>query len=111
MLIKGSNIDFINPDEPNFFRSGHYNIVHPNLDDIERYILRLVAQAGRSRLVKYVFEAGSKGAYTYQYFNLDKLEIDNFDEAQGTTLRDPMVRASLDMMRARIDSLLQHTGA
>lgn len=111
MLIKREHIDFVNLDEPNFFRSQHYDFVHPNLDEIERYILRLVTQAGRRRLVKYVFEADTKGEYTYWYFHLDKLETDSFDEAQGANLRDPMMRVGLDMMRARVDLLLQIAGA
>lgn len=111
MLIKREHIDFLNLDEPNFFRSGHYEFVHPNLDEIYHYILRFVTQVGQHRLVKYLFKADTKGEYTYWYFHLDKLETDSFDEAQGATLRDPLARAGLDMMRARVDSLLQETGA
>lgn len=111
MLIKRDHIDFLNAIEPNFFKSEHYDFVHPNFDEVERYIVRLASQAGRRRLVKYFFEADTKGEYTYWYFHLDKLETDSFDEAQGAIKRDPLARAGLDMMRARVDSLLQKVGA
>lgn len=106
MLIKRDSVDFLNKLEPNFFKSKHYDFVHPNFDEVHHYIVRVVTQAGRQSLVKYVFEEDTKGEYTYWYFHLDKFETDSFDEAQGA-IKGRLARAGLDLMRARVNALLQ----
>lgn len=90
--IKKSKVDFL--DEINAshtrtpLRSRNYKIIHPNLDKYDSHLLLIVGQVGRKVMLKYsVVNGSSKGAFTYNYFKLERLEKNNFDIAQGSRPR------------------------
>lgn len=105
MLIKKDDIDFIDPTVSNFFSPAHYKFIHPNFDEIERHLLRCVSQIGKKRLVKYIINNSTKGAYSYDYFKLMNLETTAFDEAQGANLTDQNNPEAFEVMRARVQEL------
>lgn len=83
MLIKRSRTDFINNAHPQQNSSAHYKFIHPNFDYLEDHLELTVQQKGRKRIVKYLIYSPDKGQYTFEYFRLSELEIDNFNKAQG----------------------------
>lgn len=85
MSIKGSDTSFYSADfnEPDPFKSEHYKFIHPNLDNIDDHLEFVSEQHNAKIMVKYSIAVGShKGNYAYQYFKLEKLEINSFDDAQ-----------------------------
>lgn len=92
MNIKKSKTDFIDGvlarHTGTLLRSRYYKIIHPNLDNYDSHLLLISGQVGRKVMLKYSVVNGSdKGAYTYDYFKLDRLEKNNFDTAQGSQPR------------------------
>lgn len=83
MLIKRSRTDFINKKFLQEDSSNHYKFIHPNFDDFEKHMEITVQQKGRKRIVKYLVYSKDKGQYTFEYFRLAELEINNFNKAQG----------------------------
>lgn len=86
MGIKREDIKFYIGAEtdPEPFKSEHYRIIHPNCDAVEDHLAFLSFQFNTKLMVKYQIIRGSlKGSETYRYFELSKLEINSFDEAQG----------------------------
>ncbi|MFO4650249.1 HNH endonuclease [Vibrio cholerae] len=92
MNIKKSKIDFLeginSGHTGTLLRSRYYKIIHPNLDNYDAHLLLITWQVGRKVMLKYsVVNRSSKGAFTYEYFKLDRLEKNNFDMAQGNQPR------------------------
>ncbi|BCB61993.1 hypothetical protein HaloA020_26940 [Halomonas sp. A020] len=92
MNIKKSKTDFLSGHETKktgkLFRSNLYKFIHPNLDNYDSHLLLISSQVGRKIMLKYmVVDESSKGAYTYSYFKLERLEKNNFDMAQGSSGR------------------------
>lgn len=86
MGIKRSDTSFYlgAADEADPFKSEHYAIIHPNLDVVDNHLGFLSVQYNGKLMVKYqVVNASMKGNTTYEYFELRKLELNSFDEAQG----------------------------
>ncbi len=87
MEFKGDNVDFV--VDPSTIEAGHgsserYRFVHPNYDKWSVHLGRTTQQEDEFVLVKFrVKNESAKGSYTYAYFRLDQLEVDNFDQAQG----------------------------
>lgn len=104
MSIKKADTSFFLGTGP-FLDSAQYKLAHPNLDDVERHLIRLVQQAGRSRIVKYVIRESEKGRYTYDYFRLAELETSSYDEAQGANRTDLAYPLEFETMRSRVDAL------
>jgi uncharacterized protein (TIGR02646 family) len=98
MRIKGEDTSFINGAFSSFkgagdyYRSADYKFIHPNLDEWEGNLVYNVAQRNRKKIVYYqVIDGSSKGEYTKEYFELDKIQVNTFDEAQEATIRkEPM---------------------
>jgi hypothetical protein len=90
MEIKGTDISFYLglPNEPNFFRSDLYSFVHPNLDNTDEHLQILSVQVGINLLIFY-YKPTPKGLFTYEYFELNELEINSFTAAQGVTVATP----------------------
>ncbi|HAV13098.1 MAG TPA: hypothetical protein DCX06_06360 [Opitutae bacterium] len=66
------------------FTSHQYSFIHPNSDTAENHISVTVLQIDGDILIKYkVLNNSSKGAKTYEFFDLEKIEIDSFDKLQG----------------------------
>jgi len=101
MNIKKDDISFLAPplaQLPNrIFRSRYYKFIHPNLDNYDSHLLMYHFQRGRThRIIKYEIQNNSaKGKFNYEYFKLDRLERNSFDEAQGAPprveIKDPKI--------------------
>ncbi|ENU1227140.1 MULTISPECIES: HNH endonuclease [Providencia] len=94
MRIKGDDISFINEDfayfktNKNYYQSDKYKFIHPNLDGWDEHLIYCVVQNNRKKIVYYkVVDGSQKGEYTKNYFQLNKIQANTFDEAQGTTSR------------------------
>jgi len=86
MGIKRSDTSFYlaAAGEADPFKSEHYEFIHPNLDVADDHLGFLCVQYNGKLMVKYqVVNASAKGSETYDYFELQKLELNSFDEAQG----------------------------
>jgi len=93
MNIKKADVSFLNiqiEDLPKrVFRSRYYKFVHPNLDNIEAHLnLEIIRLSRRKKIIKYVIlKESSKGQFNYNYFKLQRLEVNAFDEAQDLAPR------------------------
>lgn len=105
MNIKGADLEFlvskILPRRP--LRSRYYKFIHPNLDRYDSHLVRLAVQRGRTMVVKYeVMNQSRKGLFTYEYFELNKLERNSFDRAQGLSpraeLEDKRLKKAFDLI-------------
>lgn len=67
-----------------YFNNKHYKFIHPNLDDVYEHMDFYNTRINDSSFKKYIPKPNSsKGKYTYEYFELDKLESDSLTEIQG----------------------------
>lgn len=92
MGIKGKDISFYSGelDAVDPFRSDYYKFIHPNLDVVDDHLRVISLQINANRMVKYqVVNTSVKGRYAYEYFKLQKLELNSFDQAQGLTEVSP----------------------
>lgn len=85
MNIKGDKTDFIvNISDiiPDFKISSKYHFIHPNLDNYNEHMNYFFIIINDQKLIKYK-PISDKGKYTYDYFLLQKLEVDYLNYAQG----------------------------
>ncbi|WP_432462164.1 HNH endonuclease [Enterobacter hormaechei] len=98
MRIKGEDISFIDGDfenfkqAGNFYQSEHYKFLHPNIDSWDDHLVYIVDQRNRKKIVYYqVVNSSVKGMFTKKYFQLDKIQVNTFDEAQdAVSRREPL---------------------
>jgi len=87
MQIKKADISFITDIESvrvTPFDSQFYLLVHPNVDIYFDHLgLSTFNQDGKKFVKYYPKNSSSKGAYTYNYFRLEELELDDMAIAQG----------------------------
>lgn len=92
MRIKKDKIDFIvNIDKiiEQRFETSNYRFIHPNFDNYFNHIEIIQVIRNNKKLIKYfVVKNSMKGNYTYNYFQLDKREIDTINEAQGISVKE-----------------------
>lgn len=108
MHIKKADVAFLE-EAGSLLDSARYKLAHPNFDDAEEHLVRLVQQAGRTRIVKYMIKTAAKGQYSYDYFRLLELETNSYDEAQGANRTDPIHTSELEIMRSRVEALCAQT--
>lgn len=110
MNIKKDDLSFLAVPKAHLpkrvFRSRFYKFIHPNLDNFDEHLLYKVERLGRKRLIKYlIINNSNKGAFNYQYFKLDKLELNTFDDAQNATERveisDPNLNSEFENLLHR----------
>ncbi|RZK14960.1 MAG: hypothetical protein EOO43_15650 [Flavobacterium sp.] len=85
MQIKKNRVDFIrdvatilqNPED-----AQQYLFLHPNLDSYYDHMDYFVTIRNAAKSVKYI-PLKEKGRYTYEFFQLEKLEIETLNIAQG----------------------------
>lgn len=92
LAIKGDDTSFLVADSnllpKRKFKSSFYKFIHPNLDIYKNHLHLHIQQENDYLLIKYtVVNESSKGKFTYNYFKLDRLEINTFDKAQGLDTR------------------------
>jgi hypothetical protein len=87
MQIKKQDITFLdNLDETKKepFISERYLFIHPNLDIYKEHLNYIVQIYDDNILIKYTpIHDKPKGRFTYSYFKLDELEMNQIDQAQG----------------------------
>ena len=111
MGIKRNDTSFYNGglDEPDPFKSEHYKFIHPNLDNIDNHLEFHSETHNTKIMIKYrVVNASLKGKYAFAYFQLQKLELNSFDEAQGLTDVTPSESLPPDLakeLNAVLDSI------
>lgn len=107
MEIKKRDYSFVDdPDtiEDDPENAGRYYIVHPNFEVWEEHINRYMLQKDTTCLVFYVVdETKPKGDFTYKYFDLKSLSVDQFDEGQGVEKSSSNVRATMDRLLEAYD--------
>lgn len=59
-----------------------YEIAHPNYDDVFEHLELLILQRGSRRVMAYKTYT-NKGDATFNFFELKRLEIEQFDRSQG----------------------------
>ncbi|WP_052107353.1 HNH endonuclease [Pseudomonas chlororaphis] len=61
-----------------------YKIIHPNFEVYEEFITRVQIQLGADVLVKFnKNKEDAKADFTFDFFKLNELELNSFDNAQG----------------------------
>lgn len=83
MRIKKDRVDFINTENKNFLQSAHYKFAHPNFDPPFEHLKIQSIQDGPDMFVQYRLITNDKGKYTYDYFELQKIEVFYLNKAQG----------------------------
>lgn len=75
-----------------------YLFIHPNYEKYSSFIKKLSYEVDDYTYVKYTKVDHPKADYTYSYFDLRALEINNFDQGQGiaTTDNTSGIRERLD---------------
>jgi len=110
LYIKKADASFINNGSP-FEESATYKFAHPNFDDPESHVIRVVQQIGKSRIVKYFIATPDKGQYTYDYFKFSELETDSFDKAQGASRKASAHPQEFETMWNRVAALHADTAS
>lgn len=94
MRIKGEDVSFVNGDfnrfkqNGNYYQSADYKFIHPNLDSWDENLIYFIGQVNRNKIVYYkVVNNSEKGKYAKNYFQLDKIQVNTFDEAQDAPVR------------------------
>lgn len=94
MEIKKDDVSFIsdiNAVRANPKDSDLYKLIHPNLDNFFAHISYHVAIANTKNIVKYqIINDSPKGDYTYNYFELDKIENEALNQAQGIAISEKL---------------------
>ncbi|MGN6417675.1 MAG: hypothetical protein ACTHMC_09300 [Pseudobacter sp.] len=89
MEIKKDKILFlINPDISTELAAdtNNYKFIHPNLDLYKEHLTKEMYQYDDQKLIKYnVVNKSPKGEFTKVFFELEKIEQDSFNSAQGIT--------------------------
>lgn len=94
MNLKGEDISFIAGNlnafllSNDFYHSSKYKFLHPNLDDWDEHLIYELRQVNKKKIVYYHVANGSlKGEFTKKYFDLEKIQVNTFDEAQDASSR------------------------
>ncbi len=90
MSIKNDRIDFIvdiAKIKPLYKDASKYYFIHPNFDNYFEHIDYEVTIRNNKKLIKYIRKT-DKGNYTYNYFRLEKIEVDTFNDVQGIIEQD-----------------------
>lgn len=85
MTYKGEKVDHIigyNTIEADLRNPDRYRIPHPNIDEYERHITRTSIQFDSTEITTYKCHS-VKGSFLYTFVRLDKLCVNQLDEAQG----------------------------
>lgn len=92
MRIKKDNTDFItdiNSIVDNRLDTNYYKFIHPNFDVYFDHLEVVQVIRNDKKLIKYlVLDDSPKGYYTFEYFQLEKRQIDTINEAQGIKVID-----------------------
>lgn len=105
MWMKKEKTTFIDATVGNQQDPLHYLLIHPNFDDFGAHMMRFVLQQNDLRLIKYIYGNSQKAAFTYDFFQLHALEIDNFDSAQGANIASGASGGMANLIRQQVKEL------
>lgn len=97
MKIKNKRVDFIvdlNNIIPDYKVSSKYLFIHPNFDNYFDHIDYESTIKNNKKLIKYIAKT-EKGAFTYDYFHLDKIEINTLNIVQGVEINNMELNSHL----------------
>lgn len=99
LQFKRSGDDFVIDDgTPEALeQSSNYHFVHPNFDFWDDHLTRLSVQVNAENIVKFLRKGSAKSAYHYEFFDLESLEVDSFDAAQGLDRETPKSAAIIEL--------------
>lgn len=107
MSIKGQKTDFVvdlSTIEDDVKNADRYMIVHPNFDKWEDHLEVTHLQTNTGTLVHFKIISGSaKGTFTYEFFKLRELVVENLDGAQGNQSKQSVVKEMLKQLRKSYD--------
>lgn len=86
MQLKKRDISFLVDSKTilnNHSVADQYLFIHPNYERYSSFIKKISFEVDENTYVKYTKEDHPKADYTYTYFDLRALEVDNFDQGQG----------------------------
>jgi uncharacterized protein (TIGR02646 family) len=111
MRIKKERVDFL-VDQATIAakanQSDQYLMVHPNLDNYYANIDYIVNIHNTLKTVKYLHKT-AKGAFTYLFFELEKIEIDTLNTAQGINTAGSQLSVVIpDNLATEAYALLDH---
>lgn len=101
MNIKNDRVDFIvnrGIMGNDYFHSNHYKFIHPNLDTYRHHLIRKERREGDFIFLKFIIKNDTKGKYTYDFFELKRLEIDNINYAQGLKSAESITEKVYNML-------------
>ncbi len=107
MLIKKERHDFVvdlATIRVNYQVSAQYRFIHPNLDVYHDNLSHFNFAYNNLKLVKFTAKS-KKGEYTIDYFHLKKIEINNFNNAQGIVLKTDGDFLSVNLSEQDSDAL------
>lgn len=91
MQLKNRDISFLVDSKTilnNHSSADQYFFIHPNYEKYSEFIKKLSFEIDDNTYIKYTLEDHPKAIYTYDYFDLRALEVDNFDKGQGIIIAD-----------------------
>ncbi len=76
-------------DFAKFQDSENYRFIHPSFDAYDEHLKRIAVQVDTKNIVTFINVEGSvKAVYTRDFFGLDELQVDSFDQAQGVIVEN-----------------------
>ena len=108
MKIKRDDLDFLRlPVNVEDIEDGDkYKIIHPNIDERDAHLVRIVLQRNAKKIVKYTVVGNSaKGKFSYKYFQLQDFEVDSFDSAQGANQASATELDAIASIRALVKEI------
>lgn len=110
MNIKKDRIDFIvdiGTIKIDYKISSQYHFIHPNFDNYYDHIDYEAVIRNNKKLIKYITKS-NKGIHTYNYFHLDKIEIDTLSEAQGIKIDETEINTNIpEQIKSTFEDLIQ----
>jgi len=86
---KGDAFVFDTDDLAKFQDSENYRFIHPNFDAYDEHLKRMAVQVDTKNIVIFSSVEGSeKAVYTRDFFGLNELQVDSFDQAQGVVVEN-----------------------
>lgn len=106
MQFKGERLGFVRDKttiEANYMNGDEYLFIHPNYDCWFSHMARIALQINDALFVFYKFSTNdAKAVFTYDFFALNELEVESFNNAQGCKLPP----AKLQDLRQRLSDLV-----
>ena len=98
MQYKKNNVDFVvnQTNEAALQTSANYLLIHPNYDLYKDHIRFVEIRDDDTTVLKFTRQGTPKGEYTYQYFNLEELEVEKADAFQGRPEQDDLGEGALE---------------